>query len=186
TCTSLPACGLTTPSSSSPEHLKDQQFTTVDSLRRRSSARKYHDMAALMSSYTETLLIPNKLPSGFTLQRIRAFQKERKSFVHLHYGDGLSMISLFQRKNGDSDWHRRGSRRQRGSSLTMTQGEMAGVHYHIVGEIAASELEEMADSLVPITRKKTQQLNYFYFIAIVFVFISGFYLVKRFREKSDV
>jgi negative regulator of sigma E activity len=168
------------------ENLKNQEFTTIDSLRQRREAEKYNDLVSLMLAYKGTLLIPDKLPAGFTLRRIRAFQNDERAFVHLLYGDGLSIVSLFMRENGDSEWHEHRKRSPMRHHLAMAQGEKAGVHYHIVGEIALAELEEMAAGLVPIARKTPQQQNIYFFIAIAFVLVGGFFLVKRKMEKSNV
>ena len=169
------------------DSLKYQNFTTVDSLRQRAGATQFHDIAALIGYYKETLLIPSALPSGFALRRIRAFQKEDRAFVHLQYSDGLSMISLFQRKNGDTDQRKnRGKWGGDNAQLSMVQGEKSGVHYHIVGEIAEDELQEMAAGLVPITRKSSANNLPIYFIIAGVLIATGIYLVKRFMEKTNV
>lgn len=170
------------------ENLKAQTFTTIDSLRQRRDAEKYNDLVSLITSYKGTLLIPNKIPAGYALRRIRAFQNDERAFVHLLYGDGLSIVSLFMRENGDRGSHARDRRRAMRNNLTMVQGEMAGVHYNIVGEIALAELEEMAADLVPIARKTPQQQNIYFIIiiAIALVLVGGFFLVKRKMAKSNI
>lgn len=163
----------------------DQIFTTIDSLRESGYAQRFTDLGTLLGMYPETLLIPGHVPAGYGLRKIRAFKEGRRAFVHLLYGDGLSVISLFQRKNGHHSHRRQTERRRFVSDLSLVRGEMAGVHYDIVGEIPTAELEEMAKNLVPISRQSSRMPGIIYFFAGLAVATGGILILRKYREKAD-
>lgn len=43
-----------------------------------------------------TVIIPSKIPEGFSLERIRLVHGERGEVLHLHYSDGVYAFSIFQ------------------------------------------------------------------------------------------
>ncbi len=62
----------------------------------------YNNLADLKMIWKDEILIPKFIPSGFVLDRILTSEAEnsrgkRSKYIQLHYTDGLSTISLFQR-----------------------------------------------------------------------------------------
>ncbi|MCP4727701.1 MAG: hypothetical protein GY863_21860 [bacterium] len=69
---------------------------------RRSDRAYFNNLADLRAIWKKTVLVPKFIPSGFILDRISTFEGptstgDRSKYIQLHYTDGLSRISLFQR-----------------------------------------------------------------------------------------
>lgn len=157
--------------------------------RQGTSEESHSDLAALLTRYRETVLIPEQVPAGFAMRRIRLLQKDERTFVHFLYSDGLTVISLFQRANGDSKYQKQdekddGRRRSRSRSLSLIRGSKHGINYSVVGEIAPAELRNMAASLVPIGRKRVMW-PYYAIAAAVVLSIFAFLYTKKVRENTD-
>ncbi|MFQ5751846.1 MAG: hypothetical protein ACE5HI_07600 [bacterium] len=156
-------------------------------LKKRRQAKVYSDLATLMTSYDGEVLIPQKVPVGFALLQIKSFQRREKSFIHFLYSDGLTFISLFQRK-GDhekDDKKERKGRSKSKSPFAIIRGSQGGLSYSIAGEVPRAELVEMADSLVPIIRKNINPKwkTMLPYLSVVLFVIILFYMLRR-REKS--
>ncbi|MFQ5822572.1 MAG: hypothetical protein ACE5JB_00790 [bacterium] len=131
-------------------------------------AKIYSDLTKLMTSYKGEVLIPKKVPDGFTLLQIKSIQRKEKSFLHFLYGDGLTFISLFQSKEDGEPLHKKGDKRKRKKRekerepshekgylkkaehhgpFVIIRGKQDNIAYNILGEIPRAELAEMAESL---------------------------------------
>ncbi len=161
-----------------------QQADTLQkkSRRRYSSGSSYSSIAELLNSYSGPLLLPESLPAGFELQRVRVFQRKGRKELHFMYSDGLVYLSLFQRPRDGEHEDKTSDRHKRRYSRTiqMIRAEKAGMVFYLVGDIAAEELQAMADSLVPVRRSMWSPM----YTAVVFTvaLLAGLLFVLRRRR----
>lgn len=155
-------------------------WAETDTLKKRRKATVYSDLASLMTSYEGDVLIPTKIPKGFALLQIKSIQRREKSFLHFLYGDGLTVISLFQRHEEPSH---KGGKAGHSSPFVIIRGRQDDISYSIAGEIAREELTEMAESLEPFMRKTNNRFNVQFYAVIILIAIVLFFALRR-REKS--
>ncbi len=160
---------------------------------KRTQASVYTDVSTMMNVHKRSFLVPQSTPEGFALQRIRVFEKGRHTFVHFLYSDGLTMISLFQRENGDHRGRRGGGERTKKSDrrdpFQVVRGKSGKIHYSVVGEISRDELQKMADNLLLINPGQSFSQVTLYsgaaLAALLLLFIA-YRLYRRSTETSDV
>jgi len=123
------------------------------SRRMRHYSETYSKLVQALAHHDGPILVPQQLPAGFELMRIRKFRSRERTFMHLLYSDGLAFISLFEypktapEKNGA-----RKTRERRRMEFSVVNGHIGEIGYHLVSEIPRDELERMAQSLMPIQR----------------------------------
>ena len=124
-------------------------WSGTEPIKKRRKATVYSDLHKLMTSHKGEILIPQKLPAGFALLKIKSIQRKGKSFLHFLYGDGLTFISLFQSTGDREPSHKKGyhKKAERHSPFVIIRGKQDSIAYSIVGEIPRAELAEMAESL---------------------------------------
>ncbi len=115
------------------------------------------------------LVQPTYLPSGFRLLETR-YIKRRASTVFLRYSDGLATFSLFERKgkHKSHDSERR-PRRRGGKTISrhdvpihivrqhhahILEWSNTGVDFTLIGELDATELIKVAESVILANQKK--------------------------------
>lgn len=118
------------------------------------------------------LVQPTYLPLGFRLLDTR-YIKHRSSTVFLRYTDGLATFSLFERKGKHKSRHSdRGARRRGGKTITrhdvpihvvrqhhthILEWSNSGVDFTLIGELDASELIKVAESVILASQKEMKK-----------------------------
>ncbi len=147
------------------------------------TGESFRSIAELLSSYSGPLLLPETLPAGFELQRVRVFQRKGRDELHFMYSDGLVYLSLFQRRPGDEIQAKstEGKKRNYRGHMQMIRSEKDGMVFYLVGDIDAAELRKMADSLVAV-RRSVWSSKYTALLAAV-VLLAGLLFILRRRRR---
>ncbi|MCG8607832.1 MucB/RseB C-terminal domain-containing protein [bacterium] len=154
-----------------------------ETIKRRRRSRSHTDLTTLVSEMETTILRPNRLPQGFVLRRIKTVLKDDKAFLHFLYGDGLTVVSLFQQKSKSAENQHKNPRRHQ-APFSIVRGTHGDISYSVAGEIPKSELEEIAASLQPVHPPRKTWRNLPWYLALAMISISLFtYAAKRKREK---
>ena len=149
--------------------LKNDEKLIFEKRERRS--RPITDMEA-EKALGARLVQPTYLPPGFQLLDTRHI-KRRSSIVFLRYTDGLATFSLFERKgkhkSHDSD---RAPRRRSGKTISrldvpihimkqlpahILEWSSSGVDFTLIGELDASELIKVAESVILASQKEMKE-----------------------------
>ena len=159
------------------------QFDRQDSLNQRSSTgESYRNIAAFVADNDQTILVPKHVPAGFRVREVRRRSRRNHSFIHTLYGDGLSVISLFQGDSaGKSKSHKKKKRKHR-RNVTAISGQKQQIHYSIVSSIPQEELELMAASFVPVGQQHEKSTHWFLYLACFVCAAAALVLFNR-RKK---
>ncbi|MDQ7065858.1 MAG: MucB/RseB C-terminal domain-containing protein [candidate division KSB1 bacterium] len=140
------------------------------SRRMRRYSKTYSKLVHVLADHDGPILVPQLLPAGFELMRIRKFRSRDRTYMHLLYSDGLAFISLFEypktaaENNGARKPHAR-----RHTEFSVVNGRIGEIGYHLVSEVPREELERMAQSLLPIQRVTRRNVPAYYGWAILAV-----------------
>ena len=78
------------------EQREVRQQSRIEQRAARPASREFNTLDQLPENHRESIIIPETLPPGFVLDKIRLIGPARADIYHQVYTDGLIMFSLFQ------------------------------------------------------------------------------------------
>ncbi len=178
---------FTTPDTAEFRRIWASLDTVADarSHRKERSRRIYTRLVDALAEHDGAILVPQQVPEGFELTRIRKFTARERTYMHFLYTDGLAFISLFEYpKTMSKENGARQTRKRRQTDLSVVNGRVGDIGYHLVSEIPRDELERMAQSLMPIQRVKKQSIPPYYWWASLAVVAALLFWWQRRRERK--
>ena len=154
--------------------------------RNRIAIDEFTDLGTFITRATDSVLLPRELPAGFHFRQVKTIHRRGKTYFHLQYSDGLTAVSLFERRREHA---RKGRQRKaghalksRGEGLAIVEGEMEGIAFDLIGDIAPEELETMAAGMVLVKKEELANRSiptWLWATVIALVFLSILWWLSR-------
>ncbi|MBC8229582.1 DUF4367 domain-containing protein [bacterium] len=157
--------------------IDEKLFAITPSARRNDKRRRESEPLSLVDAQKQShfpILSPKYLPEGFVFEDVRIIKRNGTQYVHLHYIDGLTVLSLFESRANDANRLDKPpppkAEGHQGEEISI--GEVncqifspgrerilhwttksalksgAGLNFTLIGEISKSEMIAIAESLI--------------------------------------
>jgi outer membrane lipoprotein-sorting protein len=152
----------------------------------------YPNIETFRSKSDFVFYIPEWLPKGFMLDRIRSIRKKDREIYHFLYTDGLSWVSLFERVATEPEKPEAAAAAdsvQRRGTVLVLHGQVENVRYALVGEVTVEELKAIRASLRPVTPTVGEKVSTGRIILIwlpVVIVLAIFLILRSKREAKHV